>query len=123
MLLFAGLGALCVIPITSALHGATSPIMAGALITAALAIVSLYTSVAGIIKAEMFPMEVRALGVGLAYALANALFGGSAEYVALLFKSLGHEADFYIYVTVMMAVVFLICLRLPSEGRYLHDDF
>jgi hypothetical protein len=54
--------------------------------------VSFYTSISGLIKAELFPMHVRALGVGLSYAIANALFGGTAEYVALWFKSIGHES-------------------------------
>jgi MHS family alpha-ketoglutarate permease-like MFS transporter len=85
-------------------------------------VVSFYTSVSGIVKAEMFPPEVRALGVGLAYAVANALFGGSAEYVALGLKSIGHETVFYWYVTVMMVIAFLFSLRLPKQGRYLHHD-
>jgi MHS family alpha-ketoglutarate permease-like MFS transporter len=64
----------------------SSPFMAFVLITLALAIVSFYTSISGLVKAEMFPPQVRALGVGLAYAVANAVFGGSAEYVALGLK-------------------------------------
>ncbi len=88
----------------------------------ALVIVSFYTSISGIVKAEMFPTEVRALGVGLAYAVANALFGGSAEYVALGLKSIGHETAFYWYVTGMLAIAFLVSLRLPREGSYLHND-
>ena len=35
----------------------------------------------------MFPGAVRALGVGFAYAVGNAMFGGTAEYVALSLKS------------------------------------
>ena len=92
------------------------------LIMLALAIVSCYTSIAGIVKAEMFPPEVRALGVGLAYAVANAMFGGSAEYVALGLKVHGHESLFFWYATVMMVIVFLVSLRLPRTGRYLHND-
>ena len=111
-----------VIPIVTVLHGARNPFAAFGLITLALAIISFYTAISGIVKAEMFPTEVRALGVGLAYAVSNALFGGSAEYVALLFKSVGREPAFYWYVTGMMAVVFLVSLRLPREGRYLHND-
>ena len=122
MLLFAGLGALTTVPILTALKSAANPIVAFLLITLALAIVSLYTSVSGIVKAEMFPPEVRALGVGLAYAVANAMFGGSAEYVALGLRSIGHETSFYWYVTAMMGVAFLFSLRLPKEGRYLHHD-
>jgi len=122
MLLFAGLGALTTLPILTLLRTVTNPVAAFLLITLALAVVSFYTSVSGIVKAEMFPAEVRALGVGLAYAIANALFGGSAEYVALGLKAGHHESVFYWYVTVMMVVAFLFSLRLPREGRYLHHD-
>jgi len=92
------------------------------LITLSMAVVSLYTSISGIVKAEMFPPEVRALGVGLAYAIANAIFGGSAEYVALGLKSVGHESAFYWYVTAMMVVAFLVSLRLPRQAKYLHHE-
>ena len=61
----------------------------------ALAIVSFYTSISGLIKAEMFPPEIRALGVGVSYALGNAIFGGSAEYAALWLKATGIESSFY----------------------------
>lgn len=122
MLIFGALGTVFTIPIITGLQSVTNPVIAFLLISAALAIVSFYTAIAGIVKAEMFPTEVRALGVGLAYAVANALFGGSAEYAALSFKSIGHEAVFYVYVTSMMAIVFLVSLRLPKEGRYLHHD-
>ncbi|WP_431273820.1 MFS family transporter [Variovorax ureilyticus] len=122
MLLFGGLGALCTVPILTALQTVTSPWAAFVLIILALAIVSFYTSISGIVKAEMFPPEVRALGVGLAYAVANALFGGSAEYAALGLKSIGHETAFYWYVTAMMVIAFLVSLRLPRQASYLHHD-
>jgi MHS family alpha-ketoglutarate permease-like MFS transporter len=70
----------------------------------------------------MFPAEVRALGVGLAYAVANAVFGGSAEYVALGLKSVNHETAFYWYVTAMMVLAFLVSLRLPRQASYLQHD-
>lgn len=122
MLLFGALGALGTVPILISLSSVSSPFVAGVLIVVALAIVSFYTSISGIVKAEMFPPEVRALGVGLAYAVANALFGGTAEYVALGLKSLGHESVFYWYVTGMMVLAFFVSLRLPKEGKYLHHD-
>lgn len=122
MLLFGGLGTLCTVPLLLALKTVTSPVLAFVLVTAALCIVSLYTSISGLVKAEMFPPQVRALGVGLAYAVANAMFGGSAEYVALNLKSMGIENTFYWYVTAMMAVAFLFSLRLPKQAAYLHDD-
>ena len=122
MLLFGGLGALATVPILTALQHVTNPVVAFVLIVVALAIVSFYTSISGIVKAEMFPPEVRALGVGLAYAVANAIFGGSAEYVALGLKTLGHESAFYWYVTVMMVIAFVVSLRLPRQASYLHHD-
>jgi MHS family dicarboxylic acid transporter PcaT-like MFS transporter len=122
MMLFGALGALGTVPILTALGRVSSPGRAFALITLALAIVSFYTSISGIVKAEMFPTEVRALGVGLAYAIANAIFGGSAEYVALALKSIGHETAFFWYVTAMMGVTFLVSLRLPRQARYLHHE-
>lgn len=122
MLLFGALGALFTVPILTALAHVSSPYMAFVLIVVALAIVSFYTSISGIVKAEMFPPEVRALGVGLAYAVGNAIFGGSAEYVALALKSVGHETTFYWYVTAMMVVAFLVSLRLPRQASYLHHD-
>jgi len=122
MLLFGALGALCTVPILTALGTVSSPELAFVLIAVALAIVSFYTSISGIVKAEMFPPEVRALGVGLAYAIANAIFGGSAEYVALGMKTLGHETAFYWYVTAMMVIAFFVSLRLPRQARYLHHE-
>ncbi|WP_313148051.1 MFS transporter [Stenotrophomonas sp.] len=122
MMLFGALGALTTVPILITLQHVSSPWAAFGLIVLALAIVSFYTSISGIVKAEMFPPQVRALGVGLAYAIGNAIFGGSAEYAALGLKSLGHEQLFFWYVTVMMVVAFLVSLRLPRQARYLHHD-
>jgi len=120
MLLFGGLGALATMPILTALQNVTDPWMAFVLVVLALLIVSFYTSISGIVKAEMFPTEVRALGVGLAYAIANAIFGGSAEYVALGLKSVGHESMFFWYVTAMMVIALL--MSLPRQASYLHHD-
>ncbi|SCC59823.1 MFS transporter [Kosakonia oryziphila] len=117
MLLFGGLSMVCTVPILSALHSVTSPYAAFALVMLALVIVSFYTSISGILKAEMFPAQVRALGVGLSYAVANALFGGSAEYVALSLKSFGVETAFFWYVTVLGALAFLVSLMLHRKGK------
>ncbi|MEQ6924663.1 MFS family transporter [Pseudomonas mosselii] len=122
MLLFGALGTIFTVPLLMALKTVSSPFMAFVLVTLALCIVSFYTSISGLVKAEMFPPQVRALGVGLAYAVANAVFGGSAEYVALGLKTLGMENTFYWYVTAMMAVAFLFSLRLPKQAAYLHHD-
>ncbi|MFU7389527.1 MFS family transporter [Pseudomonas aeruginosa] len=124
MLWFGTLGALCTLPILLALKTVSSPYMAFFLIILALAIVSLYTSISGLIKAEMFPPQVRALGVGVSYAVGNAIFGGSAEYVALGLKSVGMENVFYWYVSAMCLLALLVCVSLPDLRKvsYLNDE-
>lgn len=117
MLCFGALATLFTVPILTALQNVTSPYAAFALVMCALLITSFYTSISGILKAEMFPAQVRALGVGLSYAVANALFGGSAEYVALSLKSSGIETAFFWYVTVMAALAFLVSLKLHRKGK------
>lgn len=117
MLCFGALATLFTVPILSALQNVTSPYAAFALVMCALLIVSFYTSISGILKAEMFPAQVRALGVGLSYAVANALFGGSAEYVALSLKSVGMENSFFWYVTAMAVLAFLVSLMLHRKGK------
>ncbi|GKW13509.1 MFS transporter [Pectobacterium punjabense] len=117
MLCFGGLAALLTVPILTVLQSVTSPVLAFSLVMLSLIIVSFYTSISGILKAEMFPPEVRALGVGLSYAVANALFGGSAEYVALSLKSFGMETAFFWYVSAMGAVAFIVSLTLHRKGK------
>ncbi len=93
------LGTLCTVPILSTLGDTHTWLQALLLILAALAIVSGYTSINAVVKAELFPAGVRALGVGLPYALAASMFGGTAPLIALQFKGAGHESWFYWYVT------------------------
>jgi MHS family alpha-ketoglutarate permease-like MFS transporter len=119
LLCFGGLGVIVVIPLMTALGGAgQDPWFAGGLVLAALAITSLYTSISGVVKAELFPMQVRALGVGLSYALGNALFGGTAEYVALWFKDQGHETWFFYYVTGLIALALLSVVSMRDSRAY-----
>jgi MHS family alpha-ketoglutarate permease-like MFS transporter len=124
MLLFGLFATIGTVPLLHALKDVASPYAAFALVVVALAIVSFYTSISGLIKAEMFPPEVRALGVGLSYAVANAIFGGSAEYVALWLKSIGVETMFFWYVTAMCAIAGLVSLRMrdPSKEGYLRHE-
>ncbi|EJF82993.1 MFS family transporter [Bartonella rattimassiliensis] len=89
-----------------------------------LCILSFYTSISGIVKAEMFPASVRAMGVGLSYAIANALFGGSAETVALQFKKHGYESLFHFYIIGIMIIAFIAILLMPDARKkgYLQGD-
>ena len=123
MLWFGGLATLCTVPLLRALGQVSNAYAAFGLLIAAFAIVSFYTSISGLIKAEMFPSEVRALGVGLSYALGNAMFGGTAELVALWLKSIGMESTFYWYVTAMCAIALAVSFRMrdPSKEGYLRN--
>lgn len=117
MLIFASFATLLTVPILLTLKNVSNPYVAFGLIVLALFIVSFYTSISGLLKAEMFPPEVRALGVGLSYAVANAMFGGSAEYVALSLKSFGFENAFFWYVSGMCLLALIVSLRLHRKGK------
>jgi MHS family alpha-ketoglutarate permease-like MFS transporter len=117
LLLFSALMALCAVPLLQALGTAQSPRVAFALVLAGFVIISFYTSVAGIFKAELFPVHVRALGVGLGHSLASAMFGGTAEYVGLLSKQLGHEQLFYWYISGMCVLSLIVTLTMWKPRR------
>ncbi len=101
LLTFGVLGTLLTVPILTALQTAAGPWTAFFLIMGALVIVSGYTAINAVVKAELFPTGVRAMGVGFPYAITVALFGGTAEYVALYLKEIGYEHAFFWYVTAL----------------------
>ncbi|WP_345955531.1 MFS transporter [Mucilaginibacter sp. PAMB04168] len=115
---FGVLGSLCTIPILNSLSHATDKWIAFLLIMAALIIISGYTSINAVVKAELFPAEVRALGVGFPYAIAVSLFGGTAEYFALWFKQAGHPQWFFWYVTGCIAVSLLIYVFMKDTRKH-----
>ena len=123
MIAFGVLGTLSTVPLMTAIGQVTSPITAFFLVLLALIGASFYTSISGLVKAEMFPPQVRALAVGLSYAIGNAAFGGTAEYVALWFKSAGNESHFFWYVTVLAVVALIAALSMPDPRKhgYLKD--
>ena len=113
MMIFFGIGAtLLTYPLFVALERTHEVLPAFMLVMAALIIVTGYTSINAIIKAEMFPADIRALGVALPYAIANAVFGGTAEYVALWLKNAGHERWFYIYISLLAAASLVAYVRM-----------
>jgi MFS transporter, MHS family, alpha-ketoglutarate permease len=103
-------GVLFTIPLLNTLQSVSTPLEAFLLIAAAWMIVSGYTSINAVVKAELFPTTVRAIGVGLPYALTVSIFGGTADSVALWFKSIGHEDWYYYYLTGMIGISLLVYL-------------
>jgi len=120
LLIFFGIaGTISTVPILTTLKDAKSPLVAFLLICAAWLFVAGYTSINAIVKAELFPTNVRALGVGLPYAITVSVFGGTAPAIALYFKSLGHEHWFYYYLSGM---IFLSLLIYSSMRDTKHDS-
>ncbi|QYR22364.1 MFS transporter [Paenibacillus sp. sptzw28] len=119
---FGILGTLLTVPLFLLMQQTKSPIGAFLLMMVGLVIVTGYTSINAIVKAELFPTEVRALGVGFPYALTVAVFGGTAEFIALWFKSIGFESLFYYYVAVCIAVSFIVYWRMGESSKVSHIE-
>lgn len=122
LLCFGILGTLLTAPLFFIMENMKNPIGAFLLMLAGLIIVTGYTSINAIVKAELFPTEVRALGVGFPYGLTVAIFGGTAEFIALWFKSIGMEPLFYFYVAACIAVSFFVYWRMDESSKSSHIE-
>ncbi len=118
LIAFAGFGLIGTVPVLGAIGSATGPAAAGFFVFLALLVSSFYTSISGLVKAELFPTHVRALGVGFSYALGNALFGGTAEYIAQWFRSVGNESGFFWYITALFAVALATALAMKDTAKH-----
>ncbi|OXM58910.1 alpha-ketoglutarate transporter [Amycolatopsis thailandensis] len=110
-------GMLLTVPIMTLVGRTGNPWIAFLLMITALVFLSGYTALSAIIKAEMFPTNVRALGVGLPHALATAVFGGLSEPIALALKQAGHESVFFWWVTGCIALTFVATLVVREPSR------
>ncbi len=111
-------GCLITVPLMKALSTTHDPWQAAGLIMLALVVISGYTSINGVVKAELFPTSVRAVGVGLPYAMTVAIFGGTTEYLALRLKDAGNESLFYWYVSGCLLVsLCAVLLMKDTRGR------
>ncbi|PDY95001.1 alpha-ketoglutarate transporter [Bacillus anthracis] len=117
LMAFGILGTLLTAPIFFFMEKTSEPIVAFLLMMFGLIIVTGYTSINAIVKAELFPTEIRALGVGLPYALTVAIFGGTAEFIALWLKSIGMESLFYFYVAGCIAISFITYWRMDESSK------
>jgi len=115
---FGVMGTLCTIPLLRTLQATTSAFVAFLLIAAAWLIVAGYTSINAVVKAELFPTTVRATGVGVPYAVTVSVFGGTAESIALWFKSIGHEAWFSYYLTGVIATSLVMYATMRDTKKH-----
>ena len=114
---FGVLGTIGTVPMLVTLGSTTSAMSAFLLLTLALLVISGYTAINAVVKAELFPTSIRALGVGFPYAIAVSVFGGTAEYLALWFKNMGHERWFYWYVTACIVGSLVVYVTMPETQR------
>jgi MHS family alpha-ketoglutarate permease-like MFS transporter len=117
LLLFSGLMTISAVPLLTALSHASTATGAFMLVLGSLVILSFYTSVSGLFKAEMFPVHVRGLGVSLAHSAAVALFGGTAEFFGLWAKRAGHESMFFWYIAIVSGLCFVTALFMREPRR------
>lgn len=122
MIIFGVLSTFLVIPLLSTIKTMSNPLGAFTLVLAGLLIAAFYTPVTGVLKADFYPPTVRALGVGLPYAVGAAMFGGSAEYVALTFRAMGIEQYFYTYVAAIGAITLISALLMPDLNKHGYLD-
>jgi len=115
---FGAMGTLCTIPLLVLLQSTRSSVTALLLICAAWTIVAGYTSINAVVKAELFPTSVRATGVGLPYAITVSIFGGTAESIALWFKSIGREAWFSYYLTAVIATSLVVYIGMRDTKHH-----
>jgi len=78
---------------------------------------------AAILVAELFPVEIRALGVGLPYAVAVSLFGGTTQFIITwLIEVTGNPAAPAWYVAGTSVITVLAMTALPeTRDRVLED--
>ncbi len=123
VLMFFGIaGTLLTVPLLTWLSGTRDYMTALAIVLIALVVVSGYTSINAVVKAELFPAGIRALGVGLPYAVAVSLFGGTAPYIALWFKDQGMESGFYWYVTALVLISLIVYAGMRDTKHHSHID-
>jgi MHS family alpha-ketoglutarate permease-like MFS transporter len=111
-------GTIATVPILIALGHTKEFWIAFTLIMCALIIISGYTAINAVVKAELFPSHVRALGVGFPYGLAVSLFGGTAEPLALVFKNDNHQEWFYWYVTLCILVSLVVYVTMKDTKKH-----
>lgn len=112
-----GGGALLAVPIMTAIGGADSFNSAVLLCLLPLLVLSGYTALSAIVKAELFPAHVRALGVALPYSIAQAIFGGNAGSAASAFKAAGSESGYYWVLAFILACGFVVALMMPDTKK------
>jgi MHS family alpha-ketoglutarate permease-like MFS transporter len=79
-------------------------------------------SIYSAVLAENFPTRIRTRGIGVAYALSVALFGGTAPYLNQLFVSIDAQWMFNVYIIFLCALTFVATMFMrETKGIDLKD--
>ena len=79
-----------------------------------------YSANCAVVMAEQFPAEVRSTGIGLPYALAVAVFGGTAPYITTWMSANGLGGYVWLYVAAAALVGVVVYALMPeTKGRQL----
>jgi MFS transporter, MHS family, alpha-ketoglutarate permease len=82
-----------------------------------LGLYSLMSSIAPAIMSEIFPTELRGVGIGAWYNITVATFGGTAPLVITWLAGLDMSSVFFWYVAVGAVITFVTVWRLPETGH------
>lgn len=125
LLVFFGIGGvLYTWYLVTALPQQTSALSAFVILGIGFVILTGYTSINAVVKAELFPTHIRALGVGLGYALANSAFGGTAPLLYQAALKSDQVVTFAVYATAIIAVslvVYVFFLK-NKDQNWLDDE-
>jgi MFS transporter, MHS family, alpha-ketoglutarate permease len=79
-----------------------------------------YSANCAVVMAEQFPAEVRSTGIGLPYALAVAIFGGTAPYITTWMTTSGLRGYVWLYVAVAALIGVAVYATMPeTKGKEL----
>ncbi|MET7969486.1 MFS transporter [Micromonospora sp. NPDC005305] len=77
-----------------------------------------YSANCAVVMAEQFPADVRTTGIGLPYALAVAIFGGTAPYVTTWLATHGHRDKVWIYAAAAAVIGIVVYATMPeTKGK------
>jgi MHS family alpha-ketoglutarate permease-like MFS transporter len=85
-----------------------NPVAAFAILFVGFIILTGYSSINAVVKAQLFPTHIRALGVGFGYAIGNSIFGGTAPLLYVGALNADQVTLFIVYVTVVIFLSLLV---------------